>query len=78
MDSNITTGSFIYLIIWFVSCIFFCLLFAREGKISRIDLVKLIVTLVSLAVFCLWIFWICVYISQLNPMILPIRRVVKE
>ncbi|KJP87867.1 hypothetical protein AK88_02471 [Plasmodium fragile] len=78
MDGIISTGSMIYLIIWFVSCFLFCLLFAREGKISRMDMVKLIITLVSLAVFCLWIFWLCVYLSQLNPMVLPIRRSVKE
>ncbi|SBT86327.1 V-type ATPase V0 subunit e, putative [Plasmodium malariae] len=78
MDSNISTGTFIYLIIWFVSCILFCLFFARDGKISRMDMIKLIITLVSLAVFCLWIFWFCVYISQLNPMVSPQRRVIKE
>ncbi|SCA48474.1 V-type ATPase V0 subunit e, putative [Plasmodium ovale] len=77
MDSNISTGSFIYLIIWFVSCIVFCLFFARDGKIARNDMIKLIITLVTLAVFCLWIFWLCVYLSQLNPMILPQRKVVK-
>ncbi|CAX64060.1 conserved Plasmodium protein, unknown function [Plasmodium reichenowi] len=78
MDENISNGTFIYLIIWFVSCIVFCIFFARDGKISRWNMIKLIITLVSLAVFCLWIFWLCVYISQLNPIVFPQRRTVKD
>ncbi|KOB59489.1 hypothetical protein PFHG_01250 [Plasmodium falciparum HB3] len=41
-------------------------------------IIWLIITLVSLAVFCLWIFWLCVYISQLNPIVFPQRRTVKD
>ncbi|SCM19900.1 V-type ATPase V0 subunit e, putative [Plasmodium berghei] len=78
MDSNIITGTYTFLIIWFLSCILFCVFFARNGKIALKDMFKLIITLVSIAVFCLWIFWLCVYISQLNPMIFPQRKIINE
>ena len=38
----------------------------------------LVQTLVLTCIFCMWLSWVLVYMSQMNPLLLPTRNIKKE
>nr|CEL78667.1 TPA: hypothetical protein BN1205_000880 [Toxoplasma gondii VEG] len=42
-------------------------------NISKREMIGLMFTLVTTAIVCLWLFWVCAYVSQLHPLIYPER-----
>ncbi|UVC49649.1 hypothetical protein MACK_003758 [Theileria orientalis] len=70
----IIKGSVAFVGLAIALCILLPLLFLRKINTNeRKHFLSLMFLLVPLGTFCLWLLWVCMYISQMNPMISPMR-----
>jgi len=71
---GIIFGTSVYFALGVIGTFLVPFLFAKETpNISKADAVKLALTLNWTAVVCLYVFWLWVYMHQLNPLIAPIH-----
>ncbi|KAK1933031.1 hypothetical protein X943_001900 [Babesia divergens] len=47
----------------------------RVDESERKDFNTLVNLLVPFITFCLWLLWACMYMAQMNPMIVPIKHI---
>ncbi|KAF5153527.1 ATP synthase subunit H family protein [Theileria parva strain Muguga] len=77
--SVIFKGSAVFIAICLSLCITIPILLIRKiNPNERKDFFSLVFLLVPLGTFCLWLLWVSMYMSQMNPMISPMRVIFKK
>nr|PVC52980.1 hypothetical protein MACL_00000404 [Theileria orientalis] len=75
----IAKGTVAFISLAILLCIVLPMLFLRRIKSNeRKYFLSLTFLLVPLGTFCLWLLWVCMYISQMNPMISPMKIMHKQ
>lgn len=79
MTSGVAVGSGIFIGLGLVAMGTFILLYGKEyPTMRRKESISLIITLTITATFCCWLFWVCVYISQMFPLLDPVHKVIES
>ncbi|XP_955356.1 uncharacterized protein TA18835 [Theileria annulata] len=72
--SVIFKGTGVFIVLCISLCIMIPVLLVRKvNSNERKDFFSLVFLLVPLGTFCIWLLWVCMYMSQMNPLISPMR-----
>ena len=71
--TTIIIGSGVFALLGIFACTVLNFIVSRKSKdrISKYENRSLVCSGVVMTVFCCWLQWICVYMHQMNPIILP-------
>eukprot|EP00825_Cyclidium_porcatum_P038846 TRINITY_DN4595_c0_g1_i4.p3 TRINITY_DN4595_c0_g1~~TRINITY_DN4595_c0_g1_i4.p3 ORF type:complete len:114 (+),score=32.08 TRINITY_DN4595_c0_g1_i4:112-453(+) len=76
VHGDILIGSMVFIGIWIAGTIFFAYyvtIRTKEPQYKAENHKQNTVVSVAIAVFCLWLMWICTYLHQMFPLLLPQR-----
>uniref|UniRef100_A0A0G4HWD5 V-type proton ATPase subunit n=1 Tax=Chromera velia CCMP2878 TaxID=1169474 RepID=A0A0G4HWD5_9ALVE len=75
----IWVGSLAFVALGVAGCIILPIFTVKDTpNVTKKESCLLTLILTVVAVVCLWMFWICMYLHQLNPLISPKHRVEDE